>query len=69
MTEPVPGVTERYTVSYTFEGTPVPQFDDQFTFAVGPDLAGDWTATVRFWNSKYNAGVLKTTERQPYQCR
>ena len=48
VTEPVPGVTERYTVSYTFEGTPVPQFDDQFTFAVGPDLAGDWTATVRF---------------------
>ena len=43
---PVPGVTERYTVSYTFEGVPQPQFDDLFTFNVGSALAGEWTATM-----------------------
>lgn len=58
----VPGVTERYTVSYTFEGVPQPQFDDQFVFDVGPAFAGAWTATMVYETSevRYDPSNLLT---------
>lgn len=45
--EPIPGIVDRYTVSYWRDGVAQPQFDDMFVFDVGPSLSGQWTAEVR----------------------
>jgi hypothetical protein len=45
--EPIPGIVDRYTVSYTRDGVAQPQFDGMFVFDVGPSLTGEWTAEVR----------------------
>ena len=60
---PIPGVEERYTVSYSFEGEPQPQFDDLFEFSVPTaGNTGSWTATMVYHTTevRYDPNNLLT---------
>ena len=59
----IPGVEERYTVSYSFEGEPQPQFDDIFEFTVPTaGNTGSWTATMVYHTTevRYDPNNLLT---------
>ena len=60
--EPIPGIVDRYTVSYTRDGAAQPQFDNLFVFDVGANLAGEWTAEMVYETSevRYDPNNLLT---------